>query len=160
MCNTQKNSLLPKQKLHPKRWSQGTIRLCGHTTQHKTSTYNFVAPSLHNQVSTSQYHKRLTSHNFTTVETVALLGCGKRIMPFRRNTMFPPSRSYYRGADKSLARPWTYTSYKVTATKLTTLYQYLRRKNNSNILLLFVRRTSWYSVVNLVPVACIRPGSG
>ena len=112
MCNTQKNSLLPKQKLHPKRWSQGTIRLCGHTTQHKTSTYNFVAPSLHNQVSTSQYHKRLTSHNFTTVETVALLGCGKRIMPFRRNTMFPPSRSYYRGADKSLARPWTDTSYR------------------------------------------------
>jgi hypothetical protein len=36
----------------------------------------------------------------------------------------------YRGADKSLARPWNETSY-------------------SNIFLLFVRHKSWYSVVSL-----------
>jgi len=45
-----------------------------------------------------------------------------------------------RGADKSLARPWKETSYSD---------QDLRRTNNSNILLLFVRRKSWYSVVSL-----------
>ena len=53
----------------------------------------------------------------------------------------------YRGADKSLARPWR--GNKLQRPRLTTLNQDLRRTNNSNIFMLFVRRKSWYSVVSL-----------
>ena len=53
----------------------------------------------------------------------------------------------YRGADKSLARPWKETSY--GDQDLTTLRQDLWRTNSRNILLLFVRHKSWYSVVSL-----------
>ena len=68
----------------------------------------------------------------------------------------------YRGADKSLAQLWKKQDlqhmYRDTDNSLaqpskeinlTILYQALRRTNNSDILLLSVRRKSWYSVVSL-----------
>jgi len=54
---------------------------------------------------------------------------------------------YYRGADKSLARPWKETSYSNRDLQHNTKTYSLQK--NSNILLLFVSRTSWYSVVIL-----------
>jgi len=60
-----------------------------------------------------------------------------------RNTKF----AAYRGAEKSLARPWKETSY--SDQELTTLYQDLWHTNNRNIFLLFVHHKSWYSVVSL-----------
>jgi len=51
-----------------------------------------------------------------------------------------PKFCNYKGADKSLARPWKGISYSD---------QDLWRTNDRNILLLFVRHKSWCSIVSL-----------